>query len=229
MLASWNTYLIFAGGTSDFSWSIWSGWTSWTWNLGEQFEPDKGNFMWPRVEILEQQILKLLEALEIRTLSPLYLHSAEIQRSDHWLPSVECPVLILHAADDVKVNRAKRSIYFSICNDKRHFIFLPNSKLQAWHFLLLLFPTQVPPELSERLFEETVLSNIAVHSLWVMITQRWSDDHLRWNGDHSGVKWWSLKGEVMITQGEMMITQRWRRKRMWVECSWIKTLALDTT
>jgi len=24
-------------------------------------------------------------------------------RSDHWLPSVECPVLILHAADDVKV------------------------------------------------------------------------------------------------------------------------------
>ena len=64
MLASWNTYLIFAGGTSDLSWSIWSGWTSWTWNFGEQFEPDKGNFMWPCVEILEQQILKLLEALK---------------------------------------------------------------------------------------------------------------------------------------------------------------------
>ena len=64
MMASWNTYLFFAGGTSDLSWSIWSGLTSWTWNFGEQFEPDKGNFMWPRVEILEQQILKLLEALE---------------------------------------------------------------------------------------------------------------------------------------------------------------------
>ena len=67
--------------------------------------------------------MKLLEALEIRTLSPLYLHSAEIQRSDHWLPSVECPVLILHAADDVKVNHAKRSLCFIIWNDKRHIKF----------------------------------------------------------------------------------------------------------
>ena len=106
MLASWNTYLGFAGVTNDLSWSIWSGWTSWTWNFGEQFEPDKGNWNIRATEIKC--------ARSFRTPGPFYFKSAEIQRSDHWLPSVECPVLILHAADDVKVKRAEFSLHFDI-------------------------------------------------------------------------------------------------------------------
>ena len=159
MLASWNTYLGFAGGMSDLSWSIWSGWTSWTWNFGEQFEPDKGNW--------NTRATDFKCARCFRILGPFYFKSAEIQRSDHWLPSVECPVLILHAADDVKVNHAKCSLYFSICHDKRHFKFD-------------IFSTSLSHSGAARAQQATLWGDGIIKycsALWVMITQRWSDDH----------------------------------------------------
>ena len=33
-----------------------------------------------------------------------------IFRSSHWLPKVECPVLMMHAADDVKVTSDQWSL-----------------------------------------------------------------------------------------------------------------------
>ena len=154
MLASWNTYLIFAGVTNDLSWSIWSGWTSWTWNFGEQVELDRGNW--------NTRATDFKCARSFRTPGPFYSKSAEIQRSDHWLPSVECPVLILHAADDVKVNHAKRSL-----NNNRHFKFDI--------FSTSLFHSGAARAQQATLWGDGIIKYCS--ALWVMITQRWSDDH----------------------------------------------------
>ena len=101
--------------------------------------------------------------------------SNSIWRSSHWLPKVECPVLIMHAADDTKVNNplylkrphttplydkySTAMCYSSthqnptppLCISRAHNFILCSSK--AHNFIP---PTQVPAQLSKQLFDETV-------------------------------------------------------------------------
>ena len=134
---------------------------------------------------------------------------AAFWRSSHWLPKVECPVLIMHAADDGKVTNITSSK--KLTSSPRLFTWgqaHTSKKPQKSKFL----PKQVPPHLSKRLFEETVWFSADLNDfIMIMVITNDGDNH-------------SAQSDNMI----MGIFQRWRLKRTSAGCFWIKILALAT-